>query len=69
MPRGLGMELAVALHRLHPKTFAVKDMLALLGSRRTLAAIEADEDPVVGARRWQVDVEAFTAMRAKYLLY
>ncbi len=65
----LGMELAVALHRLHPKTFAVKDMLALLGSRRTLAAIEADEDPVVGARRWQADVEAFTAMRAKHLLY
>jgi len=65
----LGIELAVALHRLHPKNFAVGDMLALLGSRRTLAAIEADEDPVVGARRWQVDVEAFTAMRAKHLLY
>ena len=65
----LGMELAVALHRLHPKTFAVKDMLALLGSRPTLAAIEADKDPAVIARRWQAGVEAFAAMRAKYLLY
>jgi len=65
----LGMELAVALHRLHPKTFAVKDMLALLGSRPTLVAIEADKDPAVIARRWQAGVEAFVAMRAKYLLY
>ena len=65
----LGMELAVALHRLHPKMFAVKDMLALLGSRPTLAAIEADKDPAVIARRWQAGVEAFAAMRAKYLLY
>ncbi|HET7156535.1 MAG TPA: DUF1343 domain-containing protein [Hyphomicrobiaceae bacterium] len=65
----LGMELAVALHRLHPKMFAVKDMLALLGSRPTLAAIEADKDPAVIAQRWQAGVEAFAAMRAKYLLY
>lgn len=65
----LGMELAVALHRLHPRAFAVKDMLALLGSRPTLAAIEAEEDPSVIARRWQAGVEAFAAMRAKYLLY
>ena len=65
----LGMELAVALHQLHPKMFAVKDMLALLGSRPTLAAIEADKDPAVIARRWQAGVEAFAAMRAKYLLY
>ena len=65
----LGMELAVALHRLHPKMFAVKDMLALLGSPPTLAAIEADKDPAVIAQRWQAGVEAFAAMRAKYLLY
>ena len=65
----LGMELAVALHRLHPKAFAVRDMLALLGSRQTLAAIEAGEDPAIIGRRWQAGLEAFTAMRAKYLLY
>ena len=44
-------------------------MLALLGSRPTLAAIEVEEDPSVIARRWQAGVEAFAAMRAKYLLY
>jgi uncharacterized protein YbbC (DUF1343 family) len=65
----LGMELAVALHRLHPKEFAVRDMLALLGSRQTLAAIEAGEDPSVIGQRWQDGLEAFTATRAKYLLY
>ena len=65
----LGMELAVALHRLHPKEFAVRDMLALLGSRRTLAAIEAGEDPAAIGQRWQAGVDAFTATRAKYLLY
>ena len=65
----LGMELAVALHRLHPKEFAVRDMLALLGSRRTLAAIEAGEDPATIGQRWQAGVDAFTATRAKYLLY
>jgi uncharacterized protein YbbC (DUF1343 family) len=65
----LGIELAVALRRLHPKAFAVRDMLALLGSRQTLAAIEAGEDPAVIGRRWQAGLEAFTATRAKYLLY
>jgi uncharacterized protein YbbC (DUF1343 family) len=65
----LGVELAVALRHLHPNTFAVRDMLALLGSRQTLAAIEAGEDPGLITRRWQTGLEAFTTMRARYLLY
>ena len=65
----LGIELAVALHRLYPGTFVVRDMLALLGSRSVLAAIEANEDPAVIESRWQPAVRAFDAMRAKYLLY
>ena len=65
----LGIELAAALHQFHRKVFAVKDMLALLGSRQTLAAIGAGEDPAVIAPRWRESIEAFTAIRAKYLLY
>jgi uncharacterized protein YbbC (DUF1343 family) len=65
----LGIELAVALRRLHPKAFAVRDMLALLGSRQALAAIEAGEDPVTIARWGRTGLETFTAMRARYLLY
>ena len=65
----LGLELAVALRRLHPNAFAVRDMLALLGSRQTLAAIEAGEDPSLISKRWQTGLDAFAAVRAKYLLY
>lgn len=65
----LGLELAVALHRLHPKAFAVRDMLALLGSRQTLAAIEAGEDPAIIGQLSQAGLEAFMAIRTAYLLY
>lgn len=65
----LGVELAVALRRLHGDDFAVRDMLALLGSRQTLAAIEAGEDPSVIVQQWQGGLEAFAQKRAKYLLY
>ena len=65
----LGLELAAALHRLHRHTFKVRDMLALLGSRRTLAAIEAGTDPSAIAQYWQPDLRTFEAMRARYLLY
>ncbi len=65
----LGVELAVALHRLHPKVFAVRDMLALLGSRQTLAAIEAGEDSAIIGQLWQAGLEAFVARRTAYLLY
>jgi uncharacterized protein YbbC (DUF1343 family) len=65
----MGIELAAALRRLHPETFTVRDMLALLGSRQTLAAIEAGQDPAVIGQNWQAGLQAFTAMRAKYLLY
>lgn len=65
----LGLELAVALHRLHPKAFAVRDMLALLGSRQTLAAIEAGEDPAIIGQLSQAGLEAFMARRTAYLLY
>ncbi len=65
----MGIELAAALRRLHPETFALRDMLALLGSRQTLAAIEAGEDPAAIADRWRDGLQAFERLRAKYLLY
>jgi uncharacterized protein YbbC (DUF1343 family) len=65
----LGIELAAALRRLHHETFALRDMLALLGSRQTLAAIEAGEDPAAIAKAWRAGVQAFEGVRAKYLLY
>ena len=55
----LGIELAVALRRLHPDRFAVRDMFRLLASREVLAAIEAGEDPAAIERRWQPGLRAF----------
>ena len=55
----LGIELAVALRKLHPDRFAVRDMFRLLASREILAAIEAGEDPAAIERRWQPGLRAF----------
>lgn len=65
----VGIELAAALHRLHPDRFAVRDMLHHVGSRDVLAAIEAGEDPAAIETRWEPALRAFEATRAKYLLY
>ena len=65
----LGIELAVALRKLHPDRFAVRDMFRLLASREVLGAIEASEDPVAIERRWQPGLRAFMELRAKHLLY
>ncbi len=65
----MGIELAAALRRLYPQTFTLRDMLALLGSRQTLAAIEAGEDPAAIAQGWRAGLQAFAGLRAKYLLY
>jgi hypothetical protein len=44
-------------------------MLSLVGSRDTVAAIEAGDDPAAIDARWQPAIQAFEAMRAKYLIY
>ena len=65
----LGVELAAALHRLHPQRFALRDVLTLLGSHRTIDAIASGEDPAAIAESWRAGIEGFTAVRGKYLLY
>jgi uncharacterized protein YbbC (DUF1343 family) len=65
----LGVELAAALRRLHPQRFKIRAMATLLGSPRTLAAIEAGEDPLAIGAHWQGGLRTFQAVRAKYLLY
>jgi uncharacterized protein YbbC (DUF1343 family) len=65
----LGIELAAALRRLYPEQFALREMLALLGSRSTLAALEAGADPAAIAAGWRDGLTAFAHLRAKYLLY
>jgi uncharacterized protein YbbC (DUF1343 family)/CubicO group peptidase (beta-lactamase class C family) len=65
----LGLELAAALHRLYPGRFQIGDTLGLIGSRETLAAIEKGADPRALPAVWRADLDAFKALRTKYLLY
>ena len=65
----LGIEVAAALHRLHPNVFSLRDVQTLLASRQTLAALVAGQDLAAIAEGWRAGAEAFVAMRAKYLLY
>ena len=52
-----------------PASFKVRAMLALLGSRATLAAIEAGETTAAIEKLWQPGIRAFMGTRARYLLY
>lgn len=66
---GLGIEIAVALRQLHPDAFEQRELLRLLGSRETLAAIEARKDPTAIVAAWRPQLQAFREKQAKYLLY
>ncbi|TWB15404.1 uncharacterized protein DUF1343 [Nitrospirillum bahiense] len=65
----LGVELAAALHRLYPQRFTLDDTLGLIGSKATVEAIRSGVPPRAIAAGWEADLTAFTALRAKYLLY
>ena len=65
----LGVELAAALHRLYQERFQVERTLGLFGSEATLEAIEEGTDPRLVSAGWRADLEAFKALRAKYLIY
>ena len=66
---GLGIEIASALYRLYPKEFRLDKTLSLVGARWVLQAIREDEDPQSIVQRWQVSMDKFLELRAKYLLY
>jgi uncharacterized protein YbbC (DUF1343 family) len=65
----LGVELAAALRRLYPEQFDSEAMLGNLGSRQTLAAIDAGEPSSAIIASWRPALQAFEALKAKYLLY
>jgi uncharacterized protein YbbC (DUF1343 family) len=65
----LGIELAAALFRLYPETFALDRTLGMVGSRAVLARIRNGDDPGAIAASWQPELNAFRQIRAKYLLY
>jgi uncharacterized protein YbbC (DUF1343 family) len=65
----LGIELAAALWRRHPERFDIDGMLGNLGSHETLAAIASGQGVSNIVASWRSSLQAFEAVRARYLLY
>ena len=65
----LGLELALALRRLHPDRFVPDGMLGNLGSRRALAAVAAGEGAAAIMEGWRPGLQAFEAVRRRHLIY
>lgn len=65
----LGLELASALHRLYPGTFALERTRTMFGSAELIDAIKRGEEPMEIRQKWLPRLDAFQALRAKYLLY
>ena len=65
----LGIELATALHKLHPKQFETGKMRSLLANDENLSAIEGGAAAPTIAAGWKRDIERFRKKRRQYLLY
>jgi uncharacterized protein YbbC (DUF1343 family) len=65
----LGIELASALQTLYPNDWKLAGMLGLLANRQVFNALNVGQDPRSIAQDWWEELEKFTEMRAKYLLY
>jgi uncharacterized protein YbbC (DUF1343 family)/CubicO group peptidase (beta-lactamase class C family) len=65
----MGLTIAAALQKLYPDHFALDKMIELVGNSETLAKLKSGELPTRIVWDWQLDLDAFRAMRAKYLIY
>jgi uncharacterized protein YbbC (DUF1343 family) len=65
----LGIEMASALHSLYPEQFDMTKLDRLMVNDATMQAIGAGQDPRSVWMNWIDQIEAFKAIRAKYLLY
>jgi len=65
----IGIELALAVHRLYPDKFRVEDMGRLLGDDATLAAIKAGEPLEKIKARWTPGLADYERRRKAALLY
>jgi uncharacterized protein YbbC (DUF1343 family) len=65
----LGLELAVGIQKLYPGKIDFSGAKRLVGSDDTIRRMQAAEDPRTIQESFQDAVDAFAAMRARYLLY
>jgi uncharacterized protein YbbC (DUF1343 family) len=68
-PVGLGLALALAIHRLHPVEWHVAELDKLVADRGVVAAVEAGTPLATIEAMWKDRLAAFRAKREKYLLY
>ena len=64
-----GLELALALHSLYPRDWKIGNMVYSLANRPLFEQLKAGGDPRNLEQGWREDLEKFTMLRAKYLLY
>jgi hypothetical protein len=65
----LGLELAVGIQKLYPGKVDFSGAKRLVGSDDAIRRMQAAEDPRTIQESFQDAVDAFVAMRARYLLY
>jgi uncharacterized protein YbbC (DUF1343 family)/CubicO group peptidase (beta-lactamase class C family) len=65
----MGLEIAAALAKLHPKDFQLDRIITLLGNAATLDRLKKGDAPSRIVAEWEDDLAAFRGLRAKYLLY
>jgi uncharacterized protein YbbC (DUF1343 family) len=68
-PVGLGLALALAIHRLHPAEWHVAELDKLVADKGVVAAVEAGAPLATIEAMWKDGLAAFRAKREKYLLY
>lgn len=64
-----GLEIAVALRRLHPAEWQVEKYLRLLAHTDTLERLKRGESPETIALSWQARLEEFRRARSRSLIY
>jgi uncharacterized protein YbbC (DUF1343 family)/CubicO group peptidase (beta-lactamase class C family) len=65
----LGIELAAALHKLYTNDFQINKAMTIIANQETLDELNAGTDPRFISSRWNEELERFTAIRQKYLIY
>ena len=65
----VGIELALALRKLHLKEWEASKLLTLLASRATMDGVLAGEDYARLLRAWTPELKAFVQTRQHFLLY
>jgi uncharacterized protein YbbC (DUF1343 family) len=65
----MGIEIASALEKLYPSMFEAAKMILLVGNAATIKQLVEGGDPVAIEAGWNSELQAFSKVREKYLLY